>query len=123
MIDSVNFSPGRVTVSLNQTISRQVLINVGQTIMTHPAFPSVTGMVWNLAPGIEFELRTMDFFDLVEITKHSVQISRPIKLAIVSGSQLGYGMARAFQSYAARAPWQTGVFRSERAAENWLEKV
>lgn len=66
------------------------------------------------------KITNFDVRAIAEISKKASLITPNRIVAVISGSDVGFGLSRMWEILAEKTNWDTGVFRSRSDAEKWL---
>ena len=121
MLDAIVFGSDRVDVSLSGVITAQEILDGTRQILAHPNHAAFQAQLWRLHSVESLDVDADDLHRFIETVLAGPPRHPDLKLAIVTDSQLAFGLARMYEAYADRTPWKTQVFYEVDDAERWLE--
>jgi len=120
MIEKIEFENSRVTVLLSGTVDADDLLDAMKRIRSHHDFSSICQELWKTAPDTKFDVVGEDLMRVVSHARSEPAPNPALKIAMVAGSSLAFGIGRMYEAYLGEATWQFSVFSCLSAAEDWF---
>lgn len=104
------------------TILKQELIDAIKVLYASECTPN---HLWDLTETDLSQIKGNDLQEIAEFAKQNAPTRIGGRAALVSASNVGFGLARMFEVFAENAglPVEIDVFRSPREAEEWISAI
>jgi hypothetical protein len=117
----LQFDPERnhVRIVMTGALSREAIRAAFDAAVADERYRAGMARLWDFRAA---DPATLDSETVVELGRYSLRFPpgiNDVKVAIVSGSELGFGLSRMFEM-TSQAKTRLGIFRDLAAAEDWL---
>ncbi len=120
MFESIEFDNNRVTLIYSGTVTFEEIIDANKRIINHPFFPKIDQQLWLFKSIEKFNVDVNKIERIIATAINKTATHENLKIAIVSKSDLAFGLGRMYEALSENTPWQTMVFRTIDKAEEWL---
>ena len=120
MIDSIEFTDKGVWLTFSGIITSKEIIDANTKTFQHQGFELSKYQLWIFNSVKDFIISAEELQQIAERDIKESERNPKLKIAIVSDSNLAFGLGCMYEAFYGEGPWETMVFHRLEEAEKWI---
>ena len=121
MIEEIKVTDGRANITLTGAIKAEDFLSVIEQIKSHQDFPLIRYQLWRTDADATFSINGKDLNRILVYARAQPTPNPALKIAVVAGSSLAFGLGRMYEAFTGEAPWKLSIFSTDESAETWFQ--
>ncbi len=121
MIKAIEYDNNGVTLTFQGRITSKEILGANTDIINHHSFKEIKYQLWILNDVEDFLLSAVEIKAMADQDSKAAVINPEVKVAIVSKSQLVFGLGRMYEAFSIHNPWEVISFYNLEEALEWIK--